>query len=288
MAAQYNSLVKVIGGISKKSSTHESVPEIIYNSSKFTRLLKNLLDVNCKLYFLGHITNEETLFEGNISLLEFIEKCRKTYLESALIPIESSPIVHDQDKLLIKLNQENIELKGQIKHSKDSQKQKLTFLKNALGFDFDLENILKGKINSRETDIINMYKDVYNDCEYVNDKNALLQIQIKEYENNLSIITKESKELQEKFSRDTIIYRESILKEKSVQEELKKNLDYKLKQIENQKQKSVNDILNGTNKIIEEKLSIVENLRKMIDYKPNSIEKAKIPGFKELSKQAMI
>lgn len=288
ISTKYHSLSKVISGIAKSVNKHDSSAEISYDLSKFTKALRNLLNANSKLLLMGHITNDESHFEENTATMQFLDKCRSLYLESFPHLFDPTGMVQNQDKLLVKLTQENFELKNNLKNFRENQRQKMGFLKQCLGFEFDLDDLFKGKISINDNEVIKQYKDLYQICEGMSEKNTLLENKSTEMENKMNELKKENKELQEKFSKETIICRENILKAKNVTEELKTNFEYKVAMLEEQKQKCISKVLEDTHKIVEEKLQIVNNLNQMMETKPATVDIGKIHTYKEQTKASKI
>jgi uncharacterized protein YlxW (UPF0749 family) len=117
--------------------------------------------------------------------------------------------------MLDKLNKENYELKKQVDHMRRVFKSKCDELRIMLGVDADLEAILKAKPNSREMNVLKLYKEAKERAETLGKINRDLEKKMSNLQNEVDNIRKEKHHLELKYNQQFIAMEDKVNKFKN-------------------------------------------------------------------------
>lgn len=145
--------------------------QIKYNDSKLTMALKETLKPTSNVTFIVTVHPTESNFEEVVSSLRYSEKLKasmkKASSRASLLLPQKDEEATTNERLLGKLNHENLELRAEIENLKRAYKvrgfvshliqDKNEEVKRKLGLPLSLEQILHAKPNSKEMQVIKSY-----------------------------------------------------------------------------------------------------------------------------------
>ncbi len=111
VSEQYNTFLKVLQSLSS------GVPPP-YSESHLTRALKDLLSTRSKLFFIGHIVQNESAYEETLHTLLYMHKCKCFETGGGARADSEGLSTAARERMLRKINQENSDLKVRLERLK--------------------------------------------------------------------------------------------------------------------------------------------------------------------------
>jgi len=271
VSEQFNTLLKVLQSLTGVSDL--IVPP--YNESHLTRVLKDLLTKKSYIAIIGHIVQNEAIYEETMYTIGYVQKCRcKTAI--TLSKDQSEGMNHAvRERLLRKLGQENADLKAKLDRIKRSHDKQLNDLKQLLGLDIDFEHLTARKVSNKEMEFINTHKKAVEEGDELEKLNKQLEEELIKTNEKLKMLHKEYDDIQEDRSCQYIVLQEQITKVKAEIREYEQKKASRMQYYENLKNKQIEIVEKNAEQVIDNKAVIIGSVKSILKAKEKMAKQTK-------------